>query len=117
MPLALVSGARRAEIDLVLRRFALGGAFAATVSADDVARGKPDPEPYLRGAAALGVPAWECLVIEDAVPGLRAAEAAGAAAIVVDRLGQPGRFAPVQPVARLDEAVLAAILARLAPGR
>ena len=68
---------RQTEVDLVLRRFDLGGALAATVSADDVAVGKPDPAPYLRGAAALGIPARECLVIEDAVPGLCAAEAAG----------------------------------------
>jgi HAD superfamily hydrolase (TIGR01509 family) len=114
--LAVVTGARRAELALVLRRFDLGAVFAATVSADDVTIGKPDPEPYRRGAAALGVPARECLVIEDAVPGLRSAEAAGMAAIVVDRLGQPGRFAPVRPVARLDEGVLATIVARLAPG-
>jgi HAD superfamily hydrolase (TIGR01509 family) len=112
VPLALVTGARRAEAALVIERFALDGVFAATVSADDVARGKPDPEPYLRGAAALGVSASACLVIEDAVPGLRAAEAAGAAVIVVDRLGQPERFATVRPVARLDERVLAAILAQ-----
>jgi HAD superfamily hydrolase (TIGR01509 family) len=116
VPLALVTGARRTELDLVLRRFDLGGVFAATVSADDVAVGKPDPAPYLRGAAALGIPAPECLVIEDAIPGLRAAEAAGATAIVVDRLGRPGRFAPTRPVERLDEGVLGTILARLAPG-
>ena len=116
VPLALVTGARQTEVDLVLRRFDLGGVFAATVSADDVAVGKPDPAPYLRGAAALGIPARECLVIEDAVPGLRAAEAAGATAIVVDRLGRPGRFAPTRPVERLDEGVLGTILARLAPG-
>jgi beta-phosphoglucomutase len=115
VPLALVTGARRSEAELVLRRFDLGHLFAATVSADDVTIGKPDPEPYRRGAAALGVPASECLVIEDAIPGLRSAEAAGAAAVVVDRIGQPGRFAPVEPVARLDEGVLAAIVARLAP--
>ncbi|HEY8596882.1 MAG TPA: HAD family phosphatase [Thermomicrobiales bacterium] len=116
VPLALVTGARRTELDLVLRRFDLGGVFAATVSADDVTVGKPDPEPYLRGAAALGIPAPECLVIEDAVPGLRAAEAAGSAAIVVDRLGRPERFAPTQPVEHLDEGVLETILARLALG-
>ena len=115
VPLALVSGSRRSEIDLILRRFDLGALFAATVSADDVTLGKPDPEPYLRGAAALGFPAHECLVIEDAVAGLRAAEAAGAAAIVVDRLGQPERFAPVRPVARLDDDVLATILAQCTP--
>lgn len=116
VPLALVSGARRSEIELVLQRFDLGEVFSATVSADDVTIGKPDPEPYLRGAAALGVPASECLMIEDAVPGLRSAEAAGAQAIVVDRLGSPARFAPVRPVTRLDEAVLETILAQLTPG-
>lgn len=116
VPLALVTGARQTEVDLVLRRFDLGGALAATVSADDVAVGKPDPAPYLRGAAALGIPARECLVIEDAVPGLCAAEAAGSTAIVVDRLGRPGRFAPTRPVERLDEGVLGTILARLVPG-
>jgi HAD superfamily hydrolase (TIGR01509 family) len=115
VPLALVSGARRSEIELVLRRFDLGGVFAVTVSADDVIVGKPDPEPYQRGAAALGVPAAECLVIEDAVPGLRSAQAAGAAAIVVDRLGEPERFAPVRPVERLDAGVLATILAQMMP--
>jgi HAD superfamily hydrolase (TIGR01509 family) len=117
VPLALVSGARRTEIALVVERFALDDVFAATVSADDVTTGKPDPEPYRRGAAALGVPASACLVIEDAIPGLRSAQAAGAAVIVVDRFDQPGRFAPLQPVKRLDEAVLTAILERLPPGR
>lgn len=116
VPLAVVTGARRAELALVLRRFALEGIFAATVSADDVTIGKPDPEPYLLGAAALGLPASACLVIEDAVAGLRSAEAAGAAAIVVDRLGQPERFTPLVPVARLDETVLAAILAQVPGG-
>lgn len=115
VPLALVSGSRRSEIDLVLKRFDLGPVFAATVSADDVTVGKPDPEPYLRGAAALGVPTNQCLVIEDAVAGLRSARAAGAAAIVVDRIGQPERFAPAEPVKHLDEEVLTTILAQLAP--
>lgn len=117
VPLALVSGARRVEIALVLQRFGLGDVFAATVSADDVVIGKPDPTPYLQGAAALGIPARECLVIEDAVPGLRAAEAAGAAVIVVDRLSQPGRFAPIRPVTQLDEGVLTTILTQMSPGR
>ena len=117
VPLALVTGARRAEADFILRHFALAEHFAATVTADDVTIGKPDPEPYLRGAAALGVPATDCLVIEDAVAGVRAAEAAGAAVVIVDRLGQPGRFAPHTPFARLDDAALAAILGRMAlPG-
>ena len=48
------------------------------VTATDVRRGKPDPEPYLRGAQFLGVPASDCLVIEDAPAGIRAGKAAGA---------------------------------------
>ncbi len=47
------------------------------VTADDVSRGKPDPEPYLRGARLLGVRPEECLVIEDAPLGIQSAHAAG----------------------------------------
>jgi sugar-phosphatase len=47
------------------------------IAADDVANGKPHPEPYLKGAAALAVAPSECLVIEDAPAGIRAAQAGG----------------------------------------
>ena len=65
------------------------------------------------GARELGVQATECIVIEDAVPGLRAAEAAGATAIVVDRLGRPERFETIEPVTALDDHVLGRILAMM----
>jgi len=48
------------------------------VTSTDVQHGKPDPEPYLKGAQILGVPAADCLVIEDAPAGIRAGKAAGA---------------------------------------
>src|SRR2546421_5726673 len=48
------------------------------VTATDVKHGKPDPEPYLKGAQILGVPAGECIVIEDAPAGIRAGKEAGA---------------------------------------
>src|SRR6266581_7419538 len=48
------------------------------VTSRDVRRGKPDPEPYLKGAQLLGVPPSECVVIEDAPAGIRAGKAAGA---------------------------------------
>jgi mannitol-1-/sugar-/sorbitol-6-phosphatase len=51
------------------------------VSADDVSKGKPDPEPYLTGARLLGVNPIDCLVIEDAPAGIRAAHAGGMKAI------------------------------------
>ncbi len=48
------------------------------VTSTDVKHGKPDPEPYLKGARMLGVAASECIVIEDAPAGIRAGKAAGA---------------------------------------
>src|SRR5215472_7509453 len=51
------------------------------VTSTDVKNGKPDPEPYLKGAQTLGVPGAECVVIEDAPAGIRAGKAAGARVI------------------------------------
>ncbi len=53
------------------------------VTSSDVKHGKPDPEPYIKGAQILGVPASECLVIEDAPAGIRAGKAAGARALAL----------------------------------
>lgn len=52
------------------------------ITAEDVTRGKPDAEPYARGAAALGVPAHRCAVLEDAAAGVKAARAAGVQVII-----------------------------------
>jgi mannitol-1-/sugar-/sorbitol-6-phosphatase len=51
------------------------------VTSSDITRGKPDPEPYLKGAAKLGLSASDCVVIEDAGAGVRSAKAAGARVI------------------------------------
>lgn len=56
---------------------------AVTVTADDVARGKPDPEPFRRGAELLGFDPARCLVVEDAPTGLKSARAAGCATLAV----------------------------------
>lgn len=56
---------------------------ASMVTADQVTRGKPDPEPYLLGAERLGVPVGETIVIEDSVGGLRSGIDAGAATVAV----------------------------------
>ena len=76
----VTSGNRR----LALARLAAAGLTApALVTADDVARGKPDPEPYLLGARRLGVEPGRCLVVEDAPSGLQAAQAAGMGTVAV----------------------------------
>ncbi|MDN4482188.1 HAD-IA family hydrolase [Demequina lignilytica] len=59
------------------------------VAAEDVERGKPDPEPYRRGAGLLGAAAGECVVFEDADAGVRSALAAGATVVVVGGLATP----------------------------
>src|SRR5882724_509706 len=53
------------------------------VTSTDVKHGKPDPEPYLKGAQLLGVPASECIVIEDAPAGIQAGKAAGARVVAL----------------------------------
>ena len=60
-----------------------GGDTRPLVTADDVARGKPDPEPFLLGARRVGVDPSRCLAVEDAPSGLRAARAAGMATLAV----------------------------------
>lgn len=82
VPCALVTMSWRPLVDAVLRRLP-PGAFAAVITGDAVERGKPDPEPYRAAAAALGVDLAECVAIEDSVPGVTSALAAGAATLVV----------------------------------
>jgi HAD superfamily hydrolase (TIGR01509 family) len=82
IPTALVTGSFRRIAEVVLRCIPVA-AFDAVVTGEDVARGKPDPEPYLRAAALLGVDIGDCLVIEDSVAGVRAGVAAGASVVAV----------------------------------
>jgi beta-phosphoglucomutase len=84
VPLAIASGAFRVEIEAVLRATGLAGCFAAIVTADDCERGKPDPEPFARALAALGVahPA-RTVAIEDSIHGLVSARKAGMRTVAV----------------------------------
>ncbi len=75
--LAIVSGSPRASIEATLARLGLAHHFAAIVGAEDYTRGKPDPEPFLKAAALLGIEPGKCLVFEDADAGIASAEAAG----------------------------------------
>jgi HAD superfamily hydrolase (TIGR01509 family) len=79
----LVSNARRRFVERGVRAAGMYDSFAVIVSADDVANPKPAPDPYLAGAAALGVAPGDCAVLEDSPTGLAAGRAAGALTIGV----------------------------------
>jgi beta-phosphoglucomutase len=76
VPLAICSGAARAEIEPVVEAAGLAEFFRFIVSSDDVVRGKPDPEGYLTTLSQLGNPT-DALVFEDTEAGIASARAAG----------------------------------------
>jgi HAD superfamily hydrolase (TIGR01509 family) len=93
-PLGLASSANRPVIDAVLAASGLADSFAATVSGEEVARGKPEPDVYLAAADKLGVEPTHAAAVEDSTNGLRAAAAAGMVVIAL-----PNRAFPPAPEA------------------
>lgn len=85
IPCALVTMSVRSLAEQMVEQLP-AGSFRAIVAGDEVDRAKPHPEPYLRGAAALGVPIAQCLALEDSPTGLASAAASGAVAIGVPNL-------------------------------
>ena len=84
VPLALVTMSWRPLADAVVGALP-AGTFDAVVTGDSVSRGKPFPDPYLRGAELLGVDPTCCVAIEDSSTGTAAAEAAGCLVVVVPK--------------------------------
>ena len=89
-PIAIASGALRPEIELILEEAGIRKAFRHITSAEDVTKGKPDPQPFLHALAGLNrqsstsaLPPDSCLVIEDSLPGIRAAKSAGMKVLAV----------------------------------
>jgi len=98
---AIASSAPRANIEAVLEALAAAHVFDAIVSAEDVHRGKPDPEVYLTAAARVGVSPDRCIVLEDAVAGIEGACNAGMKSIGVS---PDGKHLPADVVVRsLDQ--------------
>jgi len=82
IPCAMVTMSWRRLADAVIAS-APTGSFAASITGDEVRLGKPDPEPYLAAAAALGLDAADCVAIEDSPTGVASALAAGCATLGV----------------------------------
>jgi HAD superfamily hydrolase (TIGR01509 family) len=81
VPMALVSSSYRVLVDAVLETGL--GPFDVTLAGDEVAQGKPAPDPYLLAASRLGVDAGRCVVLEDSPAGVASGEAAGCAVVAV----------------------------------
>jgi HAD superfamily hydrolase (TIGR01509 family) len=114
IPHALVTSSERPVMDAVLRQ--LGVSFTATVCADDVTRGKPDPEPYLRAASLLGADPQACVALEDSPNGVASAEAAGCRLIAVPSLVPIGAQDGRMIVASLSQVNLALLRDLVAAG-
>ena len=101
-PLGLASSSNRPIIDLVLAEAGIADRFAATVSSEEVGRGKPAPDVYLEAARRLGVDPAACVAIEDSTNGIRAAVAAGMTVIATPNAELP----PAQDALDLAAAVV-----------
>lgn len=86
LPKAVATSTGRQKAEEHLRHVGIHHRFAAIVTRDDVARGKPHPEPYLTAAALLNVDPAHCLALEDSHNGIRSAHGAGMMAVMVPDL-------------------------------
>jgi HAD superfamily hydrolase (TIGR01509 family) len=89
MPKAVATSASRRTAMAHLERAGLAGHFAHVVTRDDVARGKPAPDSFLRAAELLGVAPDSCVAVEDSANGVAAAHAAGMRVVMVARQAVP----------------------------
>ena len=88
-PFALATSSGRGWVDKHFKAHRLGHRFHAVVTRDDVANGKPHPEPYIKAATALGHPPASILAVEDSPTGVRAAHAAGLMTVMAPDLIKP----------------------------
>jgi HAD superfamily hydrolase (TIGR01509 family) len=105
LPAAVATSSRHSYADRLLVRHGIRERFEFVLAAEDVTRGKPDPEIYVLAAARFGVPAPSMIVLEDSPAGLAAAKGAGAIAV-----GVPHEHSPAEAlnaadllIARLDD--------------
>jgi len=105
-PLGVASSSNRALIDLVLELSGLAPRFRATVSSEEVARGKPAPDVYLEAARRLGVAPTHAAAVEDSGAGIRSASTAGMRVVAI-----PNRsFPPGEDALELADAVLESLV-------
>ncbi|MFC4638933.1 HAD family hydrolase [Deinococcus hohokamensis] len=89
IPYALVTSGDAVNVAFALEALGLEHCFTVRVLGEDVTRGKPDPEPFVLGAARLGLDPRTCLAHEDAVNGVRSAAAAGCRVVALSTTAPP----------------------------
>ena len=95
---------------MILDRIGLAGYFDAVVDGNDISRSKPDPEVFLLAAKRLGVPASECLVVEDAATGIAAAVSGGMKCLAVGAAAGDSRATrSVADLTRISDSEILAI--------
>ena len=112
VPLAICSGAARAEIEPVVEAAGLADCFRAVVTSDDVAHGKPDPEGYVRTLELLESDPGRAVVFEDTEAGVASARAAGVGRVFAMRTTlEPHRLAEADElIDRLDVGLMRQLL-------
>jgi beta-phosphoglucomutase-like phosphatase (HAD superfamily) len=112
VPVAVVSGAFRAEIEPVLAAAGIADAFTTLVTADDVTNGKPHPESYETLVARIGIQPGDVLVFEDTEAGVAAATDAGCRCVAIRGTVAPERLARAEElVDDVDRPLLERLLA------
>jgi len=114
---AIASSAPRRNIEVILEALGAARCFEGIVSAEDVSRGKPDPEVYLAASSRVGASPDRCVVVEDAATGIEAARHAGMRSIGVSRNGTHlNADMVVQSLELLDANAFETLLQRGVPG-
>lgn len=89
IPMAIGTSAQRANVDFTFLKTGIGKYFSVVLDEDFVEQGKPNPEVYIKTAAALGLPNSQCIVIEDSLSGVKAGKSAGSKVIGVSTTHTP----------------------------
>jgi beta-phosphoglucomutase len=110
-PLGIASGALKHEIRTILRGAGLEDRFRFIVASGDTPRSKPSPDPYLRAAELHGLPAGQCLAIEDSHWGIESARAAGLRCIAVPHTYPATELGAADAVVPNLEAITPALIA------
>lgn len=105
MPVALVSASPRILMDAALTSLP-ANFFDFSISADDVARTKPFPDPYIEAAKRMGVSTSSCVVFEDSLTGIASAKSAGCAVVAVPHYVEVGLVHKVRVVTSLEDVSL-----------